>query len=382
MRHRGGVERGVLIGLAGLRWAAWLGLAVVALVNLHRDHHPAVVILAIVVTGAVTAIDQLVLMGPRWTMALSPGLVATEVAVAALVVGADGWVHQALLTGQTIAGIWPLSAILLAALAGGVVWGVGVGVVLSGARFVAVLVAAGNAGPIGRDLLGATTTGLSWIVIGAMCGTIIHLLRRAQHQLAEAEARDHIARDLHDGVLQTLAMIERRSESVDIARLARDQERDLRSYLFGDRSETDNLAAALRRAAARAERSWPATAVTVTITDDVPVLRTEQVEAVVGVATEALTNAAKHGHAGRVVVFADIDESSGGLFLTIKDDGAGFDPATVTEGVGMARSIRGRVQDLGGWVEFASAGGDGTEVRIAIPTRAPRAGSKRRVTRG
>jgi signal transduction histidine kinase len=372
----------VLIGLAGLRWAAWVGLAVVALVNLHRDHHPAVVILAIVVTGAVTAIDQLVLMGPRWTMALSPGLVATEVAVAALVVGADGWVHQALLTGQTIAGIWPLSAILLAALAGGVVWGVGVGVVLSGARFVAVLVAAGNAGPIGRDLLGATTTGLSWIVIGAMCGTIIHLLRRAQHQLAEAEARDHIARDLHDGVLQTLAMIERRSESVDIARLARDQERDLRSYLFGDRSETDNLAAALRRAAARAERSWPATAVTVTITDDVPVLRTEQVEAVVGVATEALTNAAKHGHAGRVVVFADIDESSGGLFLTIKDDGAGFDPATVTEGVGMARSIRGRVQDLGGRVEFASAGGDGTEVRIAIPTRAPRAGSKRRVTRG
>ena len=40
MRHRGGVERGVLIGLAGLRWAAWLGLACVALFNLHHDHHP------------------------------------------------------------------------------------------------------------------------------------------------------------------------------------------------------------------------------------------------------------------------------------------------------------------------------------------------------
>ncbi len=370
------MERGVLIGLAALRWAAWLGLTVVALVNLHRDHHPTLVVLAIVVTAAVTAADQLVLVGPRWPSALRPPLVAVEVAVAALVIGADGWVHQASATGQTLAGIWPLPAILVAAVAGGVVWGAGVGAVLSAARFTAVVVAAGHAGATGRDLLGAFTTGMSWVVVGAVCGTIIHLLRRAQHQLAEAEARDRIARDLHDGVLQTLAMIERRSDSADIARLARDQERDLRTYLFGDRSGSGNLPAELRQAAARAERAWPATAVTVTVTDDVPHLRSEQVEAVVGAATEALTNAAKHGHAGRVVVFADIDESSGGLFLTIKDDGRGFDPATIVEGVGMARSIRGRVEDLGGRVEFASAGGDGTEVRIALPAiqkrRAPR----------
>jgi signal transduction histidine kinase len=327
-----------------------------------------VVILAVIVTGAVTAADQLVLMGPGWQMALQPGLVATEVAVAALVIGADGWVHQAQVSGQTVAGIWPLPAILLAAVAGGVAWGVGVGVFLSGARVVAVVVAAGSAGPSGRDLLGASTTGLSWIVFGAVSGTIILLLRRAQHQLAEAEARDRIARDLHDGVLQTLALIERRSDSVDIARLARDQERDLRSYLFGDRAESENLPAALRRAAARTEGSWPATAVTVTVTDDVPELRADQIEAVVGAATEALTNAAKHGHAGHAVVFADVDETTGGLFLSIKDDGQGFDPATVTEGVGMVRSIRGRVEHLGGRVEFASSTSDGTEVRIAVPT--------------
>ncbi|MDQ1357099.1 MAG: hypothetical protein QOF20_2014 [Acidimicrobiaceae bacterium] len=366
-----------MIGLAGLRWAAWVGLTVVALVNLHRDHHPALVILVIAATAAMTAADQLVLVGSGWRAALGPRLIGTEVAVAALVIGADGWVHQAQATGQTLAGIWPLPVILLAAVAGGVAWGAGVGAVLSAARFVAIFVAAGSAGPTGRDLLGAFTTGMSWVIFGAVCGTIIHLLRRAQDQVAEAEARDRIARDLHDGVLQTLAMIERRSDSVEIARLARDQERDLRAYLFGDRTGSGNLPAELRQAAARAERDWPATSVTVTVTDDVPPLRPVQVEAVVGAATEALTNAAKHGHAATVVVFADIDESSGGLFLTIKDDGEGFDPATIVEGVGMTRSIRGRVEDLGGRVEFASAGGDGTEVRIALPPLA-----KRRASRG
>ena len=378
LRHLGGVERGVLIGLAGLRWAAWIGLVVVAAANLHRDRDPAVVVLVMVATGAVTAYDQLLLVGPRWQASLRPAVVATEVVVATFVVAADGWVHQAQLTGQSIAGIWPLCAILLAAVAGGIFWGIGVGAVLSGARFLAVFMAAGRSGPAGRDVLGAFTTGASWIVFGAVCGTIVYLLRQAQHQLAEAEARDRVARDLHDGVLQTLALIERRSESPDIAQLARDQERDLRAYLFGfGRRDAGNLRAQLEEAASRAERSWPNTAVTVTITDDLPVVAPALAEALVGAATEALTNAAKHGQASRVVVFADVDEASGGLFLSVKDNGAGFLPSAVTEGVGMARSIRGRVEDLGGRVEFASDGTDGAEVRIRISTA-----SKRRAPRG
>jgi signal transduction histidine kinase len=376
MRHRGAVERGVLVGLAGLRWAAWIGLSAVALANLHHDHHPVVVILAIVATAGVTLAAQVVLVGRHWQSALSPALVGIEVAVAAVVVAADGWVYQGAATGQSLAGIWPLPAILLAAVAGGVVWGVGVATLLSAARFLAVFVAAPG-GPAGRDILGAFTTGASWVVFGAVCGIIIRLLRQAQHQLAQAEARDHIARDLHDGVLQTLALIERRSDSADIAQLARDQERDLRSYLFGDRSNAGTLRAQLDRAAARAERAWPGMAVTVTVTDDVPSVPPALGEPVVGAATEALTNAAKHGHAARVVVFADVEEGSGSLFLSVKDDGSGFDPGTVQEGVGMARSIRGRVEDVGGRVEFASEPGDGTEVRITMPVTA-----RRRATRG
>lgn len=361
------MERGVLVGVAGLRWAAWLWLAIVALFNLNRVDHPAISVAAVAATGLVTVAATIALRTPGWERAMRPGLVGGEVALAAVVVAAEGWVRQGPISGQSLAGTWPLAAILVAAVAGGLGWGVAAGTLLTGARILALTIGGSADDHGGRAALAALSTGVSWIVIGAVCGTIMRLLRRAQHQLAEADARDAIARDLHDGVLQTLALIERRSESTDIARLARDQERDLRVYLFGDRPGVGGLPGGLRAAATRLERAWPLTSVTVTVSVDTPSLEPAKVDAVVGAAAEALTNAAKHGHAHHVVVFADVDEPSGGLFLSVKDDGCGFDPAEVVEGVGMARSIRGRVEQVGGRVEFASTAGDGVEVRIAIP---------------
>ena len=372
MRHRGRVERGVLIGLAGLRWTAWLWLAVVAAVNLHRVDHPELALAAILATGAVTVADHLALRGPSWERAISPGLVALEVAVAVAVVAADGWVRQGRITGQTLAGTWPLPAILVSAVAGGLLWGAGVGLILSAARAIAAIVGGTTAGQGGRAALAVLSTAVSWIVIGAVCGTIVRLLRDTQDQLAEAAVRERIARDLHDGVLQTLALIERRSTSPDIARLARDQERDLRGYLFDDHRQPGSLAAQLRAIAARLERSWPTTTVTVTVTEDAPGLDPDRLDAASGAAAEALTNAAKHGQARHCVVFADVDESSGGLFLSVKDDGSGFDPSTVSEGMGMARSIRGRIERIGGRVTFASSIGDGAEVRVVIPPSEPK----------
>lgn len=374
MRHRGHVERGVLIGLAGLRWAAWIWLAVVAAVNLHRVDHPALAVVAIVATGVVTVLAHLALRGPSWQRAIRPGLVGLEVAVAAAVVAADGWVRQGRITGQTLAGTWPLPAILVSAVAGGLVWGAGVGLILSAARATAAVVGGASAGQGGRAALAVLSTAVSWIVIGAVCGMIIRLLRATQDQLAEAAVRERMARDLHDGVLQTLALIERRSPSPDVARLAREQERDLRAYLFEDHRQADGLAAQLRATAARFERTWPATAVTMTITGDVPDLDTERLDAASGAAAEALTNAAKHGRARHCVVFADVDETSGGLFLSVKDDGVGFEVSSVVEGVGMTRSIRGRIERVGGRVDFASTPGDGTEVRMVVPPPEPRRG--------
>jgi len=168
-------------------------------------------------------------------------------------------------------------------------------------------------------------------------------------------------------VLQTLALIERRSPSPDISRLAREQERELRAYLFDDQRRGGSLTVQLRAAAARLERAWPDTAVVVTVTGDAPDLDASRLEAAIGATSEALTNAAKHGRARHATVFADVDEATGGLFLSVKDDGEGFDAATVTERVGMTHSIRGRIEQAGGRVEFASTPGDGTDVRMALP---------------
>ena len=361
------MERGVLIGAAGLRWAAWIWLTIVALMNLHRDHAHPLVLVALVVTGTVTVAATVPLVSGRWQHAVAPRLVAAEVAAAIFVLLADGWVEQGRLVGQTLSGSWPIPSILVAAVAGGLVWGAVTATALGAARSVAVLISGWDPGQEGRSVLSAVSTSVEWIAFGIMAAIMIRLLHRAQVQVAEAGAREKIARDLHDGVLQTLALIERRSESPDIARLARDQERDLRAYLFGDDRLPGRLAAELRRAARRFERSWPTVQVTVSVSDDAASWVGPEVATVAAAVTEALTNAAKHGSATTVVVFADVDDATGGLFVSVKDDGCGFDPRAVPAGVGVRESIRGRVESVGGRVQLAAAPGDGTEVRMWLP---------------
>jgi signal transduction histidine kinase len=90
------------------------------------------------------------------------------------------------------------------------------------------------------------------------------------------------------------------------------------------------------------------------------------VAAVAGAVSEALTNAAKHGRATKATVFVEPTDG-GGLFCSVKDDGTGFDPATTTEGVGLTRSIRGRLADVGGTVDVVARPGRGAEVRLSVP---------------
>ena len=68
---------------------------------------------------------------------------------------------------------------------------------------------------------------------GVLAGYLFRLLVRAEREVSAARAREEVARTLHDGVLQTLALVERRAGDEALARLARDQERELREFLFG-----------------------------------------------------------------------------------------------------------------------------------------------------
>jgi signal transduction histidine kinase len=115
----------------------------------------------------------------------------------------------------------------------------------------------------------------------------------------------------------------------------------------------------------RFEDRYGATA-RIVLADDLPPLPGPVVEAVVGAVAEAMTNAAKHGDAKVVTVYAEPTDA-GGLLCSVKDDGSGFDPATTTEGQGLTSSVRGRITEVGGAVEVHARPGRGAEVVLTVP---------------
>lgn len=224
----------------------------------------------------------------------------------------------------------------------------------------------------GDEVVGAWGTVVLYALGGAVVGFAAIKLREAEREIAMANARDEVARTLHDGVLQTLAVIQRRSADEELVRIAREQETELRGFLFGTRRErrdggadrASDLLALLRDAASLAERRHGLRTEVVAVVEPER-LKPGVAEALRGAVAEALTNAAKHGHATHATVYLD-EEDDGRLFCSVKDDGQGFDPATATEGEGLTRSIRGRMAEVDGEVELDAHPGRGTEVRLRV----------------
>jgi len=178
-----------------------------------------------------------------------------------------------------------------------------------------------------------------------------------------------MAAHLHDSVLQTLALIQKSSgDAATVSRLARAQERDLRSWLYaGEAIDDRSVASALRGAAAEVEDSH-GISVDVVAVGDCP--NHETLRPIVAAAREAMTNAAKHAGTGRVDVYAEIDDASVSVF--VRDRGAGFDPDAVPEDrLGVRHSIMDRMTRHGGSAEVRSAPGEGTEIRLRLPRPEP-----------
>ncbi|MFJ4206899.1 PspC domain-containing protein [Paenarthrobacter sp. NPDC089675] len=175
--------------------------------------------------------------------------------------------------------------------------------------------------------------------------------------------RAEIAAHLHDSVLQTLALIQRRAGSEqDVVRLARAQERELRAWLFSDSTKESGLLAARIKAAAGEVEDAHGQAVEVVTVGDTEM--TERHEALVQAAREAMLNAARHG-GGTVSVY--LESTAAGTDVYVKDRGPGFDIDAVPEDrMGVKESIIGRMKRHGGTAKIIS-GPDGTEVRLALP---------------
>ena len=173
-----------------------------------------------------------------------------------------------------------------------------------------------------------------------------------------------MAAHLHDSVLQTLALIQRHAgDSRQVATLARAQERDLRSWLYGEQPLSDTTVAGALRAAAAEVEDTHGVPVEVVVVGDAPM--SEKLRPLVLAAREAMGNAALHSGAPQVDVYVECAEGSTEVF--VRDRGRGFDEGGVpADRLGVRNSIRDRMHRHGGTVSIRTAPGDGTEVRLAM----------------
>ncbi|UFN45590.1 MacS family sensor histidine kinase [Nocardioides okcheonensis] len=220
-------------------------------------------------------------------------------------------------------------------------------------------------------------------IVGFMCESLQRMARErdaAERAAAAAEERTRLARAVHDGVLQVLAMTQRRGaaaggEWAELARLAGEQERGLRSLIRQQDTVPDapggrvDLAGALEAMATahpvRVDVATPGTAVLV----DARVAG-ETVAAVRACLDNVLAHAGPDASAW-VLAQAGPDE----VTVSVRDDGPGIAPGRLERAaadgrLGVASSIRGRVEEIGGSARVDS-GSWGTEWELTVPVGGP-----------
>lgn len=200
------------------------------------------------------------------------------------------------------------------------------------------------------------------------------------HRLAVLEDRERIARELHDGVIQSLFAVGMGLQGA--AMMSADEElarriegaieevdrviRDLRSYIFGLRpgilADREFDRALQRLAEEFQERSG-----VLTVTDVDHSLAAElapHAAELVQLAREALSNVGRHAEATtcRLMLYRD----HGAAVLEVDDDGKGFDVGASRRGYGLT-NLEERAMALGGRASIDSEPGRGTTVRILLP---------------
>ncbi len=360
--HTDPQTRSLLVGVSAVRWATIVWAAVVLMVDANEGaiDHPAAAIIVLVVVAAWSAVTSYLATTDPAALASWPVLVVDLTAAAALVVG--NAVVYAGPPEQTFGSAWPLTAAIFAGISRGRMTGLIAGVSLG---LINVVVSGAVDPGTGSTWVGAAGSSVLLGLGGWAAGFVTDRLRDAELEVAEARIREQFARTLHDGVLQTLAAVQRRSDDPGLVEVARRQELELRRYVTGDfAAPAGDLLSSLRDAARHVERRDGVHCEVVTI--EVPDIGVEAVAALTAAASEAATNAAKHAGATRVTLCLDRDPA-GGATCSIRDDGSGFDPDATDEGLGWTSSIRGRLAEVGGRAEVTSAPGSGTEVRLWVP---------------
>ncbi len=203
---------------------------------------------------------------------------------------------------------------------------------------------------------------------------------RERERAARMAERESIGRQIHDSVLQALALVTKRgrelaaqpsvagSEVASLASIADEQERALRALIRREPDEPPEGAVGLRTVLQASAFGVSGVPVTVTTVDPVWLSAT-CVEELSAAVHQALENVALHASASQAFVFGECDGDD--LRVTIRDDGVGFeyDEERLSRAgkLGVLRSMKGRIEDLGGSMRLTSAPGQGTEVEFRLP---------------
>lgn len=218
------------------------------------------------------------------------------------------------------------------------------------------------------------------IVLGPWWLRIARDLVVERQARARAEERADMAARIHDSVLQTLALIQRRADQPQqVIQLARAQERELRSWLFGGRppgaldGQAATLADGIQLIQQEVEAQHGISVEVVTVGD---CELDDDLNATLAAAREATVNAAKWSGAPVVSLFAEVEPGQVSVF--VRDRGRGFDPDAVpADRKGLAESVHARMARRGGSAAVRSAEGAGTEVCLTMPRRAGRVAERR-----
>lgn len=271
----------------------------------------------------------------------------------------------------TLAVAWHVAPVLAWAVYGGRRGGIAAALAM-GATDLAVRAHYDQAGFTGSVLML-----LAAIAVGYLVRVVESSHRRLQRAIeleASTRERERLARDIHDSVLQVLALVRRRGAGLDgeageLARLAGEQEAALRNMVASQPSprldqagEADLMILLRPLASAEVSVAGPADPVRL------PERAARELSAAVAAALDNVTRHCPPGTKAYVLV----EMESGAVTVTVRDEGDGIPADRLEQAVaqgrlGIAQSIRGRVADLGGRVHITSAPGDGAEIEMVVP---------------
>ena len=383
-RSRRTLARGALL----FRWVALAWMTILAASNAGELLNAPVAWASIGAAGAWTA--WLTVGGRRWSWRV----LGFDLALCCWLVVASGLVvpDGTVTTRAFFATAYPGSAALLWGVARGPYAGLLAGVALSAAVVLSRVVNGIGVDDLdGQNLGGAIVLYLAaGVAVGIVSRVLVRTAEEAQRatdelvrereRAARLSERESLARQIHDSVLQALALVHKRGTELassaapspgDVARLAEiaaEQEAALRALILREPAEAPAGQRSLREALEASAVDIDGVPVSVSSVGPIWLAR-PQADELAAAVREALANVAEHARASRAVVFAD--EEDGTIVVSVRDDGIGFsyDEARLrAEGkAGVLKSMKGRVEEMGGHMQVRAAPGGGTEIEFRTP---------------